>query len=69
VPLHATAAWGATPADLGKLYSFVTFLSLVLSPLAGALADRVGRRVRRRARARQPRLQPGATQPRLATSQ
>lgn len=45
VPLHATASWGATPADLGRLYSFVTFLSLVLSPLAGALADRVGRRV------------------------
>ena len=44
VPLHATAAWGATPADLGRLYSLMTFLSLVLSPLAGALADRVGRR-------------------------
>jgi hypothetical protein len=37
VPLHASAAWGADAADLGRLYSFVTFLSLVASPLAGML--------------------------------
>ena len=42
VPLHATAAWGASAADLGRLYSFVTLLALVFSPIAGALADRVG---------------------------
>ena len=43
VPLHATAAWGASASDLGKLYSFVTLLMVVVSPLAGALADRVGK--------------------------
>jgi MFS family permease len=43
VPLHATAAWGASPKDLGTLYSFVTLLCLVASPIAGVLADRVGR--------------------------
>jgi MFS family permease len=43
VPIHATAAWGASAADLGKLYSLVTLLSLVVSPLAGLLADRIGR--------------------------
>jgi len=43
VPLHATAAWDATAADLGRLYSFVTLLSLVVSPLAGLLADRLGK--------------------------
>lgn len=43
VPLHANAAWGATAADVGKLSSFVTFLSLLVSPLSGGLADRIGR--------------------------
>ena len=28
VPLHAAAAWGATAAEMGTLYSFVTLLSL-----------------------------------------
>ena len=42
VPLQAAAAWGATAADLGKLYSFVTLLCLVFSPMAGVLADRIG---------------------------
>ena len=44
VPLHATAAWGASTVQLGRITSFVTLLSLVASPLAGFLADRVGRR-------------------------
>jgi len=44
VPLHATAAWGASTVQLGHITSFVTLLSLVASPLAGLLADRVGRR-------------------------
>ena len=43
VPLHATATWGATTGALGRLYSTVTLLSLVVSPVAGVLADRVGR--------------------------
>ena len=43
VPVHATATWGASPADLGKLYSAVTLLSLVFAPLSGILADRIGR--------------------------
>ena len=42
VPLHAATAWGASATDLGKLYSFVTLLSLVVSPIAGVLADRIG---------------------------
>lgn len=44
VPLHATATIGASAAELGQLYSFVTLLSLFLSPIAGVLADRVGRK-------------------------
>ena len=43
VPLHATAVWGATAADLGRLQSFVTLLALVASPVAGVLADRFGK--------------------------
>ena len=43
VPLHAGAAWGATAADLGSVMTFVTLLSLFVSPVAGLLADRVGR--------------------------
>ena len=43
VPLHATSAWGASATELGKLFSFTTLLSLVISPIAGLLADRVGR--------------------------
>ena len=43
VPLHAAAAWGATAAEMGRLYSFVTLLSLPISLLSGGLADRFGR--------------------------
>jgi len=43
VPLQATAAWGASAAELGRLYSFVTVLALLVSPVAGALADRCNR--------------------------
>ena len=43
VPLHATAVWGAGAAELGRLYSYVTLLSLLVSPLAGILTDRFGR--------------------------
>jgi len=44
VPLHATAAWGATPAQLGQLYSLITLCGLATAPVAGRLTDRLGRR-------------------------
>ena len=44
VPLHATAAWGASAADLGRVASLGTLLCLFVSPLAGYLADKVGRK-------------------------
>jgi MFS family permease len=43
VPLHASEAIGLAPSEFGRLYSVVTLLALVVSPLAGALADRLGR--------------------------
>jgi len=43
VPLHATAAWGASAADLGRVLSAVTILSIPVGIGAGALVDRFGR--------------------------
>lgn len=43
VPLHATSLLSASASELGRLYTFVTMTALVISPLAGAAADRLGR--------------------------
>ena len=44
IPLHATATWGATPGQLGQIYSVVTLCGLLSAPIAGYLTDRIGRR-------------------------
>jgi len=44
VPLHATAMWGATPGQLGQIYSVITACGLATAPIAGHLTDRLGRR-------------------------
>ena len=43
-PLYAASEWGASPGDLGYLYSLSSVLGIVGSPLGGLVADRVGRR-------------------------
>ena len=43
LPLHATAMWGATPGQLGQMYSLIALLGLVSAPIGGVLADRIGR--------------------------
>ena len=44
VPLHAAATWGATPGQIGHIYSIVTLAGLATAPIAGHLTDRLGRR-------------------------
>jgi MFS family permease len=44
VPLWASSVWGATPADLGKVYSLMAVLGVVGAPLGGYAADVVGRK-------------------------
>ena len=40
VPLAASAAWGATMGELGKLFSLLTVLGFAAAPIGGLLADR-----------------------------
>lgn len=44
LPLYAASTWGASPGDLGILYSVSSVLGIVGSPLGGFVADRVGRK-------------------------
>lgn len=44
VPLHAVAVWGATPGELGALYSMMAVAGCVGAPLGGYLGDQFGRR-------------------------
>mmetsp|Transcript_6769 Transcript_6769/g.14840 ORF Transcript_6769/g.14840 Transcript_6769/m.14840 type:complete len:442 (-) Transcript_6769:341-1666(-) len=43
LPLHAADIWGATPGDLGTMYSAVALLGFASAPVGGWLADRYGR--------------------------
>ena len=41
---QAAAAWGATAADLGLMFSALTCLGLASAPVGGLLSDRIGSR-------------------------
>ena len=41
VPLFAASAWGATPSQLGALYSVAAISGVLGAPCGGYLADRV----------------------------
>ena len=43
LPLHAVGVWGATPVQLGLMFSAASAVGLVGAPLAGHVSDRVGR--------------------------
>lgn len=43
LPLQAFHTFGATPGDIGMLFSLASILGVVLSPVAGGWADRYGR--------------------------
>jgi MFS family permease len=45
VPLHATAVWGATPGQLGLMFSVASGAGLLGAPLGGWAADRFGRKL------------------------
>eukprot|EP00669_Euglena_mutabilis_P011081 TRINITY_DN5751_c0_g1_i1.p1 TRINITY_DN5751_c0_g1~~TRINITY_DN5751_c0_g1_i1.p1 ORF type:complete len:285 (-),score=87.23 TRINITY_DN5751_c0_g1_i1:293-1147(-) len=40
IPLMATSRWGASPGQVGLLFSLLSVMSLVVSPMAGLCADR-----------------------------
>jgi len=44
VPLHAAAVWGATPGQLGLMFSVASGAGLLGAPLGGYFADRFGRK-------------------------
>ena len=44
LPLHATATWAATPAQLGIMFSVFSLLGFLGAPLGGWVADKFGRR-------------------------
>jgi len=44
LPLHAQLAFGASPSQLGLMFSLTAALGLVGAPLGGWLADRLGRK-------------------------
>jgi MFS family permease len=43
LPLHAAVVWGATAGHIGALFSAVSILSVLFSPISGTLADHYGR--------------------------
>jgi MFS family permease len=43
IPLHAASVWGASAAEIGRMFSIMTVLGLASAPLGGILADRWGR--------------------------
>ena len=44
VPLYAAATWGASPSELGTLYSVAAVLGVAGAPLGGYVADFAGRK-------------------------
>eukprot|EP00054_Salpingoeca_dolichothecata_P010968 m.60948 g.60948 ORF g.60948 m.60948 type:complete len:179 (+) comp19234_c0_seq1:191-727(+) len=44
VPLFATQVWGASPGELGLLFSAVSGVGLIATPVGGYLSDKLGRR-------------------------
>jgi MFS transporter, NNP family, nitrate/nitrite transporter len=44
LPMQAAAAWGASAADLGKMYSVVALFGFISAPIGGYLSDRLGSR-------------------------
>ena len=44
VPLYAASEWGASPSELGSLYSVAAVLGIVGAPLGGYVADWAGRK-------------------------
>ena len=44
VPLYAASTWGASPSELGSLYSVSAVLAIVGAPLGGYVADWAGRK-------------------------
>lgn len=44
VPMHAADVWGATPGQLGLMFSTASLMGLVAAPLGGWAADKFGRK-------------------------